>query len=39
MVDLLVSFASAGNAFSEDQKRNYADLIVDVFELKVRGLL
>lgn len=39
MVDLLVSFASAGSVFSDDQKRKYADLIVDIFELKVRGLL
>ena len=39
MVSLLVSFSHLGSALSDDEKRKYADLIVEVFELKAKGLL
>jgi hypothetical protein len=39
MVRPLISFSHAGSVLSEDEKRKYADLIVEIFELKVKGLL
>ena len=39
MVDLLVTFSHVGNVFTEDETGKYADLIVEVFELKAKGSL
>ena len=39
MLNLLFSFSNATTVFTEDEKREYADLIVEIFELKARGIL
>ena len=39
MADLLITFSHAGSVFTEDETRKYADLIVEIFELKAKGLL
>ena len=39
MVNLLVSHSEVERVLTEDQKKKYAELIVEVFELKLRDLL
>jgi len=39
MLNLLVKFSQTGSVLNEDVRSKYAEMIVVVFELKLRGLL
>ena len=36
MVNLLLTFSQTGSVLSYDERRNYAEMIVEVFELKAK---